>query len=73
MANSLKIGAVTIPAGADRAHDRVSDLPFRRAASRCGASYVATDMVACDSFARGRPMSCACCGWPPKKMNMRCR
>lgn len=33
----------------------VSDLPFRRAASRCGACYVATEMVACDSFARGRP------------------
>jgi nifR3 family TIM-barrel protein len=33
----------------------VSDLPFRRAASRCGAAYVATEMVACDSFARGRP------------------
>jgi nifR3 family TIM-barrel protein len=33
----------------------VSDLPFRRAASRCGAPYVATEMVACDAFARGRP------------------
>jgi nifR3 family TIM-barrel protein len=33
----------------------VSDLPFRRSASRCGAPYVATEMVACDSFARGRP------------------
>ena len=33
----------------------VSDLPFRRAASRLGAPYVATEMVACDSFARGRP------------------
>jgi tRNA-dihydrouridine synthase B len=33
----------------------VSDLPFRRIASSCGAPYVATDMVACDSFARGRP------------------
>src|ERR1700710_32376 len=33
----------------------VSDLPFRRAASRQGAAYVATEMVACDSFARGRP------------------
>jgi nifR3 family TIM-barrel protein len=33
----------------------VSDLPFRRAASRLGAAYVATEMVACDSFARGRP------------------
>src|ERR1700677_3916875 len=33
----------------------VSDLPFRRAASKLGAVYVATEMVACDSFARGRP------------------
>jgi len=33
----------------------VSDLPFRRAASKLGAAYVATEMVACDSFARGRP------------------
>jgi tRNA-dihydrouridine synthase B len=33
----------------------VSDLPFRRAASRLGAPYVATEMVACESFARGRP------------------
>jgi nifR3 family TIM-barrel protein len=33
----------------------VSDLPFRRMASKWGAPYVATEMVACDSFARGRP------------------
>jgi tRNA-dihydrouridine synthase B len=33
----------------------VSDLPFRRAASRLGASYVATEMVACAELARGRP------------------
>jgi tRNA-dihydrouridine synthase B len=33
----------------------VSDLPFRRAASRAGAAYVATEMVACESFARARP------------------
>jgi nifR3 family TIM-barrel protein len=33
----------------------VSDLPFRRAASRQGASYVATEMVACAEFSRGRP------------------
>lgn len=33
----------------------VSDLPFRRAASRLGASYVATEMVACAEFSRGRP------------------
>jgi tRNA-dihydrouridine synthase B len=33
----------------------VSDLPFRRAASRLGAPYVATEMVACDMLAKGRP------------------
>ena len=33
----------------------VSDLPLRRAASRLGAAYVATEMVACAEFSRGRP------------------
>jgi tRNA-dihydrouridine synthase B len=33
----------------------VSDLPFRRAAAKLGAAYVATEMVACAEFARGRP------------------
>ncbi len=33
----------------------VSDLPFRRAASRLGAPYVATEMVACETFVSGRP------------------
>lgn len=33
----------------------VSDLPFRRVASRLGAAYVATEMVACAEFSRGRP------------------
>jgi nifR3 family TIM-barrel protein len=33
----------------------VSDLPFRRAAARAGAPYVATEMVACADLARGRP------------------
>jgi tRNA-dihydrouridine synthase B len=33
----------------------VSDLPFRRVAARLGAAYVATEMVACAEFARGRP------------------
>jgi tRNA-dihydrouridine synthase B len=33
----------------------VSDLPFRRAASRLGAPYVATEMVAGELLARGRP------------------
>ncbi len=33
----------------------VTDLPCRRAASRAGAPYVATEMVACADFAKGRP------------------
>ena len=33
----------------------VSDLPFRLAASRLGAAYVATEMVACEELSRGRP------------------
>jgi tRNA-dihydrouridine synthase B len=56
MSSSLKIGDVTIPGRVLTAPmTGVSDLPFRRIASRCGAAYVATEMVACDSFARGRP------------------
>ena len=52
----LRIGDVTIPGRVLTAPmTGVSDLPFRRIASRCGAAYVATEMVACDSFARGRP------------------
>ncbi|HEX3944934.1 MAG TPA: tRNA dihydrouridine synthase DusB [Rhizomicrobium sp.] len=33
----------------------ISDLPYRRAASRLGATYVATEMVACAALAHGRP------------------
>jgi nifR3 family TIM-barrel protein len=33
----------------------VSDLPFRRAACKAGAAYVATEMVACEMLAQGRP------------------
>ena len=54
--NGLQIGNVTIPGRVLIAPmTGVSDLPFRQAASRQGAPYVATEMVACDSFARGRP------------------
>jgi len=53
---ALRIGNVTIPGRVLTAPmTGVSDLPFRRIASACGAPYVATEMVACDSFARGRP------------------
>lgn len=33
----------------------VTDLPFRRVASKLGAPYVATEMVACETLAEGRP------------------
>lgn len=33
----------------------VTDLPFRRAAARLGAAYVATEMVASELLAKGRP------------------
>jgi nifR3 family TIM-barrel protein len=33
----------------------VSDLPFRRAAARAGAAYIATEMVAGAELAKGRP------------------
>ena len=56
MGNGLNIGGVHIAGRVLTAPmTGVSDLPFRRAASRLGAPYVATEMVACDSFARGRP------------------
>src|ERR1700756_4983043 len=56
MPSSLKIGDVTIAGRVLTAPmTGVSDLPFRRIASACGAPYVATEMVACDAFARGRP------------------
>ncbi|MBM3507391.1 MAG: tRNA dihydrouridine synthase DusB [Alphaproteobacteria bacterium] len=53
---SLRIGPVAIGGRVLNAPmTGVSDLPCRRAASRLGACYVATEMVACDAFARGRP------------------
>jgi tRNA-dihydrouridine synthase B len=56
MSKGLQIGDVTIPGRVLTAPmTGVSDLPFRRIASACGAPYVATEMVACDAFARGRP------------------
>jgi nifR3 family TIM-barrel protein len=56
MTQALQIGDVTVPGNVLLAPmTGVTDLPFRRAASRLGASYVATEMVACAEFARGRP------------------
>jgi len=56
MTHSLQIGDVTIPGRVLMAPmTGVTDLPFRRLASRLGAAYVATEMVASAEFARGRP------------------
>jgi len=54
--NLLRIGDVEIKGRVLTAPmTGVSDLPFRRAASRLGAAYVATEMVACETFVNGRP------------------
>ena len=56
MSATLQIGDVTIPGRVLTAPmTGVSDLPFRQTASDQGAPYVATEMVACDSFVRQRP------------------
>jgi nifR3 family TIM-barrel protein len=56
MSSSLKIRGVAVAGRAWIAPmTGVSDLPFRRAASRLGAAYVATEMVACAEFSKGRP------------------
>lgn len=56
MGSMLRIGNVTVGGRAWIAPmTGVSDLPFRRAAARMGATYVATEMVASAEFARGRP------------------
>ena len=53
---TLMIGDVCVPGRVLTAPTTgVSDLPFRRAASRAGAAYVATEMVASAEFAKGRP------------------
>jgi|SRR5579859_1436876 len=55
MSNAIKLGDVEIGGQVWIAPmTGVSDLPFRRAASRLGAPYVATEMVACAEFAKGR-------------------
>jgi nifR3 family TIM-barrel protein len=56
MSSALKLGSQVVGGRAWIAPmTGVSDLPFRRAASRLGAAYVATEMVACAEFAKGRP------------------
>lgn len=52
----MRIGPVVVPGRVWLAPmTGVSDLPFRRLASKLGAAYVATEMVACDQFAAARP------------------
>jgi len=56
MNQSFRIGNVTIAGRVLTAPmSGVSDLPFRRAASKLGAPYVVTEMVACETLAQGRP------------------
>jgi tRNA-dihydrouridine synthase B len=56
MSNALKLNSVAVDGNVWIAPmTGISDLPFRRAASRLGASYVATEMVACAEFSKGRP------------------
>ncbi len=56
MKTNLRIGPVSIPGRVLCAPmTGVTDLPARRIAVAEGAPYVATEMVACDAFARGRP------------------
>jgi len=56
MSNALDVGGVQVGGRVWIAPmTGVSDLPFRRAASRLGAAYVSTEMVACAELARGRP------------------
>jgi tRNA-dihydrouridine synthase B len=56
MSTSVFIGKVEVAGRAWIAPmTGVSDLPFRRAAAKLGAPYVATEMVACSELAKGRP------------------
>ena len=56
MSDSLHIGEVRVAGRMLLAPmTGVTDLPFRRLVSRLGAPYVATEMVACDQLALGRP------------------
>lgn len=56
ISNPISIGPMVVPGRVWTAPmTGVSDLPFRRVASRLGAAYVATEMVACEAFAAARP------------------
>ena len=56
MSKTLQIGDVTVPGRVLMAPmTGITDLPFRRLASKLGAAYVATEMVAARELARERP------------------
>jgi nifR3 family TIM-barrel protein len=56
MGKSVKVGSLKVAGKVWIAPmTGVSDLPFRQTASVLGAAYVATEMVACEQFAAGRP------------------
>jgi len=56
MQGGLQIGDVWVPGRVLTAPmTGITDLPFRRLASRLGAAYVATEMVAAAELARARP------------------
>jgi hypothetical protein len=56
MTNGLQIGDVWVPGRVLTAPmTGITDLPFRRLASKLGAAYVATEMVAAAELARARP------------------
>ncbi len=56
MTGELRVGDIVVPGRVWIAPmTGVSDLPFRQTATRLGAAYVATEMVACAELARGRP------------------
>ncbi len=56
MTKTLQIGDVTVPGRVLMAPmTGVTDLPFRMLASKLGAAYVATEMVAAKELARARP------------------
>ena len=56
MGSGLRVGAVDVPGRVWLAPmTGVTDLPFRQTAAQLGATYVATEMVACQHFADARP------------------
>ena len=56
MSNAISIGPAVVPGRVWTAPmTGISDLPFRCVASRLGAAYVATEMVACEGLAASRP------------------